>query len=323
MNTLKTAKLLIIVLFLGVYQTGCSQIKQENKIAKQGENMQYNELTSFEEFVIINKGTERPWSGEFVDHKEDGTYTCKRCDAALYKSGDKFDSHCGWPSFDDEIEGAVKRVPDADGRRTEIVCANCGAHLGHVFEGEGFTAKNTRHCVNSVSLNFVSDEVEIKTEANKAIFAGGCFWGVEYYMEKQPGVKSVVSGYTGGKTKNPSYEEVCYGKTGHIEAVEIEFDPDKTSYEELAKLFFEIHDPTQVNRQGPDIGEQYRSEVFYLDKGQKQIAEKLINQLKEKGFDVATKITKASDFYPAEAYHQDYYERKGSTPYCHGYTKRF
>ena len=326
MNTLKTAKLLIIVMFLGVYQTGCSQTKQENKLEKQVENMQYNELTPFEEYVIINKGTERPWSGEYVNTKDDGTYTCKRCGAELYKSDDKFDSHCGWPSFDDEIDGAVKRVPDADGMRTEIVCANCGAHLGHVFEGEGFTAKNTRHCVNSVSLNFVSEEQQKaeKTETtSKAIFAGGCFWGVEYYMEKQPGVKSVVSGYTGGKTKNPSYEEVCSGRTGHIEAVEIEYDPSVVSYEELAKLFFEIHDPTQVNRQGPDVGEQYQSVVFYMNDEQKEITEKLIGQLEANGYKVATKVLKARTFYPAEAYHQDYYDRKGSTPYCHGYTKRF
>ena len=325
MNTLKTAKLLIIVMFLGVYQTGCSQTKQENKLEKQVENMQYNELTPFEEYVIINKGTERPWSGEYVNTKDDGTYTCKRCGAELYKSDDKFDPHCGWPSFDDEIDGAVKRVPDADGMRTEIVCANCGAHLGHVFEGEGFTAKNTRHCVNSVSLNFVSEEQQKaeKTETtSKAIFAGGCFWGVEYYMEKQPGVKSVVSGYTGGKTKNPSYEEVCSGRTGHIEAVEIEYDPSVVSYEELAKLFFEIHDPTQVNRQGPDVGEQYQS-VVYMNDEQKEITEKLIGQLEANGYKVATKVLKASTFYPAEAYHQDYYDRKGSTPYCHGYTKRF
>ncbi len=119
---------------------------------------EYNPLTDFEKYVILDKGTERPFTGEFNDFKEEGTYVCKRCGAPLYKSTHKFSSHCGWPSFDDEIEGAVTKTVDADGRRTEITCSNCGGHLGHVFYGEGYTKKNTRHCVNSVSMDFIPAE---------------------------------------------------------------------------------------------------------------------------------------------------------------------
>lgn len=283
--------------------------------------MDLNPLTPAERRVIIEKGTEYPFTGEYNNHKEAGTYICRQCNAPLYRSTDKFSSHCGWPSFDDEIPGAVERHPDPDGRRVEIVCASCGGHLGHVFEGEGFTDKNVRHCVNSISLMFVPSEEAVKTE--RALFASGCFWGTEYHFKRAPGVLSVRSGYTGGHTDNPTYRQVCSGTTGHAEAVEVIFEPDKTSYEELARLFFETHDPTQVNRQGPDIGTQYRSAVFYLSDEQKAVAEDLIAQLEAKGYDVATEVTEASTFWPAEDYHQDYYAKTGKSPYCHVYTKRF
>ncbi len=283
------------------------------------DTMKFKELTFEEEQVILYKGTEKPFTGKFNDFYEDGVYVCKRCGAELYRSSDKFNSHCGWPSFDDEIPGAVTRKPDADGRRTEILCSNCGGHLGHVFHGEGYTPKNTRHCVNSLSLDFLPAERQTET----AIFAGGCFWGTEYHFQKQKGVISTQVGYIGGKTDNPTYEQVCDKGTGHAEAVEVVFDPREISYEELAKLFFEIHDPTQINRQGPDIGEQYRSEIFYTNEDQKETAEKLIKILEDKGYDVATKISKADKFWEAENYHQDYYKKKGGLPYCHTYQKRF
>lgn len=280
--------------------------------------MKYKQLTPEEVRVIINKGTEYPFTGKFTNHFDKGIYTCKQCDAMLYRSESKFHSDCGWPSFDDEIPGAVKQIPDADGTRTEIVCANCGGHLGHVFEGEGFTSKNTRHCVNSVSMDFISDTI-----LDTAYFASGCFWGVQYHFNKAKGVKSTKVGYSGGHKDNPTYEEVCTGKTGHAETVEVIYDASVISFEDLTKLFFETHDFTQVNRQGPDIGTQYRTEIFFADEKQKETAQKLIDQLKDMGYKVATRITPFQKFWVGENYHQNYYENKGGSPYCHIYRKVF
>lgn len=289
------------------------------------DDQDYTALTHEETRVIVHKGTERPFTGVYYNHFETGTYVCKRCKTPLYKSESKFQSGCGWPSFDDEIEGAVKRVPDADGVRTEILCNTCGAHLGHVFTGEGLTPKNTRHCVNSISMDFIPAVANQQEQQSKerAIFAGGCFWGVEYFFRETPGVLQTRVGYTGGKTQNPTYQEVCSGTTGHAEALEVTFDPAKTSFEVLARLFFETHDPTQVNRQGPDIGDQYRSAVFYSSEEQKAVALRLIEELRQKGYDVATQVVKADTFWPAEDYHQDYYAKKNGRPYCHVYQKRF
>jgi len=283
--------------------------------------LNYNKLTEEEERVIIYKGTEPPFTGKYTFNWEKGIYTCKRCGAPLYRSADKFDAGCGWPSFDDEIPGAVIKQRDQDGVRTEIVCAKCGAHLGHIFTGEGFTDKNVRHCVNSISLNFKAEDKSERVE--KAIFAGGCFWGVEYFFKKVKGVISTRVGYIGGHKENPSYRDVCKGNTGHAEAVEVVFNPNTVTYEQLVKIFFEIHDPTQINHQGPDIGEQYRSEIFYINEEQKKTAEKIIELLKNKGYQITTKVTKAAKFWPAEEYHQDYYNKNGGAPYCHRYVKRF
>ncbi len=305
------------VLSLGLVAalTGCDERPAEKR---EGADMNHRELTPEEERVIVHKGTERPFSGEYTEHSAAGTYTCRRCGAGLFRSEDKFKSECGWPSFDSELPGAVTRRKDADGVRIEILCARCGGHLGHEFRGERMTPRNVRHCVNSISMDFVPRRKE-----SRAIFAGGCFWGVEHLLARAPGVLAATSGYCGGRKNSPTYEEVCAGDTGHAEAVEILFNTEKTSYEKLARLFFEIHDPTQRGRQGSDIGDQYRSAVFYLDEKQRTTAVKLVNILRGKGLDVATEILPAGRFWPAEAYHQDYYRRQDGKPYCHSRVKRF
>jgi peptide methionine sulfoxide reductase msrA/msrB len=300
---------------------GRSQTDTENKYNNSEQNMKYNKLTKEEERVLIYKETEIPYSGKYVNNHEEGVYTCKRCNAILFSSGDKFDSECGWPSFDDAFPGAVKEIPDADGIRTEILCANCGSHLGHVFRGEEFTNKDTRHCVNSISLNFVSKEH--KNKSDTAIFASACFWRTEYYFQNAKGVQSTTVGYTGGSIDNPSYRDVCSGKTGHFESVLIEYIQNETNYDNMVKLFFETHDFTQLNGQGPDIGPQYRSAIFYKNDEQKIIAEKYIKLLNDKGYKVSTLLLPACKFWQAEDYHQDYYKNNGNRPYCHVYRQIF
>ena len=157
----------------------------------------------------------------------------------------------------------------------------------------------------------------------RAYLAGGCFWGVEHFLEELDGVVDVRSGYMGGHVPDPTYRQVSSGRTGHAETVEVVFDPQKVTFETIARTFFEIHDPTQLNRQGPDVGTQYRSAVFYTDAEQKAVTEELIEILGENGYDVVTQVEEAGTFWPAEAYHQDYYEKTGKTPYCHGYVERF
>jgi peptide methionine sulfoxide reductase msrA/msrB len=277
-----------------------------------------NTLNAQESHVIINKGTERAFTGAYTDTEEEGTYYCRWCNSPLYSSQSKFHSGCGWPSFDDEIPNAVLRYPDADGSRTEIVCATCQGHLGHVFTGERFTEKNTRHCVNSISLVFRQE-----TPVAEAVFAGGCFWGVEHLFEQKKGVYSAVSGYTGGTLADPTYQDVLTHTSGHLEAVKVYYNPLEVSYEELAKFFFEIHDPTQTDGQGPDIGNQYLSAIFYRSRSEFDTAVRLIEILEAKGLKIATTLRGAAIFYPAEEYHQDYYVRKGSQPYCHAWVKRF
>ncbi len=280
----------------------------------------YNNLTHGEQFVILRKGTEPPYRGEYTDTETAGTYVCRQCDTPLFRSEDKFHSSCGWPSFDDELPDSVKKIADPDGMRIEIVCAECNGHLGHIFKGEQFTPKNQRYCVNSLSMKLIPDS---ETTLAKAYFGGGCFWGVEHLLQQLDGVESVISGYMGGEKVNPTYTDVCSGITGHAEVVEISYDPEQITYETLVRFFFEIHDPTQLNFQGPDRGTQYRSVIFTESAEQTSTVQKAISDLKVNGYDVVTEVAEMVPFYKSEEFHQDYYERKGSEPYCHFRVKRF
>lgn len=271
--------------------------------------------------IICDKATEYPNTGRYNTINTQGSYLCRRCGLALFRGASQFSSGCGWPSFDDNVAHAVKQIPDRDGMRTEILCARCDAHLGHVFTGESFTHKNLRHCVNSASLDFVKDTQVL--DSQEAIVAGGCFWGVEHFLRLIPGVLKVESGYTGGHVVNPGYNEICQGNTGHYEAVRVLFDPSITDYSQVVKRFFEIHDPTQRTGLGPDLGLQYQSAVFYYNPEQHQITASLIQMLQKRGYQVATKLLEVQFFWPAEEYHQEYYVKHQKTPYCHQPMKRF
>lgn len=280
--------------------------------------MQFNKLTPEEEKIIINKGTEKPFSGEYDNFSEEGVYLCRRCNALLYESKSKFDARCGWPSFDEEVAGAVRRQDDPDGLRTEISCTNCGAHLGHVFVGEKLTEKDTRYCVNSLSMRFIPQDFT-KGEQPFVVLGGGCFWCLESIFKELRGVISVTSGYAGGYTEKPSYEQVCAGNTGHAEVVKIEYDPAIMDYETLLEIFFSIHDPTTLNKQGNDVGPQYRSIILYRTWQQKLAAEKMIEKItQEKIYSspVVTELLPLVKFYPAEEYHQNYYVKNPTAGYC-------
>jgi peptide methionine sulfoxide reductase msrA/msrB len=278
---------------------------------------QWKKLSPETARIMEQCGTEPAFSGAYLAHDAAGTYTCGRCAAPLFSSSAKFDSRSGWPSFDDALPGAISELSEGPDGRVEIRCGRCDGHLGHVFRGEGMTAKDTRHCVNSLALGFSSQPRQ------EAFFAGGCFWGVEHLLEAVDGVVEASSGYMGGHLKGPSYKQVTGGASGHAETVRVVFDPDRVSYEALARHFFEIHDPGQKGHQGPDYGPQYRSAIFVVDSAQERIVRGLMARLKKKGHAVTTEVAAAGIFWPAEPGHQDYYRRTGKQPYCHSRVKRF
>ncbi len=278
-------------------------------------------LTPAAKRIICEKATEYPNTGEYNTVAKQGSYICRRCGLALFRAESQFNSGCGWPSFDEDIVQAVKQIPDEDGKRTEILCERCNAHLGHVFIGEFITHKNLRHCVNSASIDFVADSEVLDTE--EAIVAGGCFWGVDHFLRLLPGVLKVEVGYSGGRVVNPDYDQVCSGNTGHYEVARVVYDRAKTDFHSVLKLFFEIHDPTQRSGQGPDIGSQYKSAVFYYNDEQREEAQTLIQRLRKGGYDVATQLLEVQTFWPAEGYHQDYYRKHNKVPYCHKPEPRF
>ena len=283
-------------------------------------------LTEFEKFVIEQKGTERPFSGEYVDHDAVGLYRCKKCLAPLYKSEHKFNAHCGWPAFDDEIPGAVDRTLDADGQRVEITCHQCGGHLGHVFEGERLTPNNIRHCVNSVSMVFEARKSELNTPdehqntpSAQATFGAGCFWCVEAIFAALNGVEKVQSGYAGGEQKDANYDAVCSGRTGHAEVVHITFNPTVITFNELLEVLFKSHNPTTLNQQGNDKGPQYRSVVFAHTAEQVDQTNSMISALQDAQIwqdPIVTEVCAFETFYPAESYHDDYFAKHGEQPYC-------
>ncbi len=276
--------------------------------------------------VTQKAGTEPPFCGNLLDNHKDGVYTCVVCGLPLFNSRNKFNSGTGWPSFDREFDPVhVARHTDSTlgMTRTEISCARCGAHLGHVFD-DGPKPTNERHCLNSASLKFVEAGQPLPPESQPAkletaYFAGGCFWGVQHYFSRGPGVVLAVSGYAQGHVEHATYEQVCGGETGHAETVKVVFDPQRIPYRRLLEAFFAMHDPTQLDRQGPDRGDQYRSGIWTTGEEQAKEAREIIREMeaaKKYGTKaIVTRVEPLKEFWPAEEYHQEYLAKNGAA--CH------
>lgn len=305
-----------------IFDAASNQIIEVEKIQKT--DAEWKKILTPEQFRITRlKGTEKPF-GEtcpLPPKGQSGIYQCVACGTDLFRYESKFESGTGWPSFWEPVSPLnILFVPDNSlgMRRTEVICSRCEAHLGHVFD-DGPPPTGKRFCINTMALKLAMLKKPGKT-TEKATFAAGCFWGVEAAFRELKGVVSVKSGYTGGTLPNPTYEQVCSHKTGHAEAVEIEFDHQVVSYLELLDFFWSIHDPATLNRQGYDIGDQYRSAIFYHNPEQAKMALQIKEKLdKSDRFKkpIVTEIKPTGPFYIAEEYHQRYYEKKGIKPTCH------
>ena len=271
--------------------------------------------------VAREADTERAFTGTMWNSETKGTYYCATCGLKLFKSNQKFTSSCGWPSFfeQDNKNSVVFKDDNSYGmRRIEALCGRCDSHLGHLFD-DGPEPTGKRYCMNAISLDFAPDRIAANMgNLDTIVLGGGCFWCVEAVYENLVGVISVYSGYAGGTFENPSYEEVCSGRTGAAEVVEITYDKSKTNLNEIFKVFFTVHDPTTLNRQGADVGTQYRSAIFYKNENEKNAAQNLINELNKEVFSnaIVTTLEPLHKFYKAESYHQGYYNNNKNQPYC-------